>query len=72
MGPAVRQTRCAQWSGRARSGAFDGSGDFGVCGEVAAERFEGLKRFGAYVVFHAFDVVGDDGFFEAELAQETG
>lgn len=40
--------------------------------EVTAERFDCAKRLGAHMVFHALDVVGDDGFSEAKLAEKTG
>ena len=50
----------------------DLSHDFGDGFWISAKRFSHAKRFRAYVVFHALNVVGDDRFVETELAQETG
>lgn len=51
---------------------LDRGQDLGMGFEVAVELFQRLEGFGADVVFHAFDVVVDDLFFEAEQGQKLG
>ena len=71
MSLQVLRKRVASVSENRRAGrrvmlSFNLGHNFRVSFEVAVELFQCLKGFGTDVMFHAFDIVGDDRFAEAE------